>query len=235
MSLYRNTLKWITVTAVQDMNIRYLTFDCYGTLIDWKKGIEDNFKTFARFDNPEKVDIFKNYVTIESKAEHGYSPYRRILATTFLDLADQLNLHPSEEESYGFADSITHWPAFEDTSSTLRSLGKRGYKRVILSNIDKGLLQETINNGDLEVDGFITAEEVKSYKPEHGHWLELLKLYKVSKEEVIHVAGSIYHDIIPVSKLGFRTVWVNRYNESEPTEVRPTYLVSSLSEILNIL
>ncbi|MCL5407855.1 MAG: hypothetical protein M1518_00625 [Candidatus Thermoplasmatota archaeon] len=146
------------------MTLRYLTFDCYGTLIDWKKGIEDNFKNFAKFGDQGKYDIFKNYVAIESRLENNYSSYRQILATTFLEMAHQLSLDPSKQDADGFADSITLWPAFEDTSLTLKSLGKKGYQIIILSNIDRILLKRTIENSELEVDGSITAEEVRSYE-----------------------------------------------------------------------
>ena len=108
------------------MTLRYLTFDCYGTLIDWKKGVEDNFKTFAKFGDQGKYDIFKDYVATESRLENNYSSYRRILATTFLEMADQLSLDLSRQDADGFADSITRRPAFEDTSWTLKSLKKKG-------------------------------------------------------------------------------------------------------------
>ncbi len=217
------------------MRTAYLTFDCYGTLIDWKKGIIDNFKTFAQFENSQNFDLFNDYVSLEAKNETGYSTYSQVLASTFLSLAHKLKLNPSEKDAYGFASSITKWPAFSDTRSALESLGKKGYKRVILSNVDRGLLEGTIRRSGLDVDGFITAEDVKSYKPRKDHWLELLKRYDISKDEVIHVAGSIYHDIIPATEIGFRTIWVNRYGERAPSKVVPTFSVNSLSEVLTIL
>ncbi len=217
------------------MTLRYLTFDCYGTLIDWKKGIEDNFKNFAKFGDQGKYDIFKNYVAIESRLENNYSSYRQILATTFLEMAHQLSLDPSKQDADGFADSITLWPAFEDTSLTLKSLGKKGYQIIILSNIDRILLKRTIENSELEVNGYITAEDVKSYKPQKAHWVEVLRTYGLSTNEMVHIAGSIYHDIIPASEMGLKTIWVNRYREPFPTKVVPTYTVDDLREILKIL
>ncbi len=217
------------------MSLRYLTFDCYGTLIDWRKGIEENFKKFAKFKNSKGIDIFGEYVEIESKQEQDYITYKQILASSFLDLAHNLDLDPSQEVAQAFAISITSWPSFADTVPVLRSLGGKGLKRIILSNVDRELLENTITLNKLEVDGYITAEDVKSYKPQRGHWLQLLKQYGLTKDEVVHVAGSIYHDIVPAAKLGFRTIWVNRYNEPEPTEVKPTHSVRNLSEILNII
>jgi 2-haloalkanoic acid dehalogenase type II len=217
------------------MKIKYLTFDCYGTLIDWRRGIVENFKKFAKFQASTDTDVFERYVALESENERSYTTYIQILASTFLKLAHQLNLDPSEKDAQIFAESITTWPAFEDTSTTLRTLGDRGFKRIILSNIDRMLLEGTIRESELEVDGFISADEIKSYKPQSAHWLEMLRKYHTDRTEVLHVAGSIYHDIAPASNLGFKTVWVNRYKETIPQDITPTYSVSSLSEVLEIL
>jgi 2-haloalkanoic acid dehalogenase type II len=217
------------------MRRKYLTFDCYGTLIDWRKGIIDNFKKFANFENSQNLDLFNRYVLLEAKNETSYSTYSRVLASTFLSLARELNLNPSDRQANAFAGSITRWPAFSDTKPTLKSLGEKGYKRIILSNIDRELLSETIRQNELEVDGYITAEDVKSYKPQKGHWIELLKRYDISRDDVIHIAGSIYHDIIPASEIGFKTIWVNRYGDQAKFSVVPTFSVNSLSEVLTIL
>lgn len=97
-----------------------------------------------------------------------------------------------------------------------------------MSNIDKKLLEGTIDNSKLEVDGYVTADEVKSYNPRYSHWKELLSRYNLSKGEVLHIAGSVYHDIVPAATMGFRTVWVNRYDRPVPSNVNPTYVVSNL-------
>ncbi|MEM0133813.1 MAG: haloacid dehalogenase type II [Thermoplasmatales archaeon] len=215
--------------------VGYLTFDCYGTLIDWRKGIDDSFRKFAEMGNSQNADIFENYLRIESKKESSYSSYRDILAGTFLDLANLFGLSTSTEKARGFADSVASWPPFDDTVSSLTELGKKGYKRIILSNVDRDLLKETISTNKLEVDGYITAEDIKSYKPQEAHWLRMLDEFGIRKEEVIHIAGSIYHDIVPASRLGFRTIWVNRYQEKKPTSVKPDYTVSSLSDVLTLI
>ncbi len=217
------------------MSVRYLTFDCYGTLIDWRMGLETNFRSCARLDNSADVDIFKRYQEIEASKEQGYSSYKEILESSFMELAHQLDLDPSKEDAKGFSESIKSWPPFEDTVSTLRSLGMKGYKRVILSNVDKDLLRGTIGQSGLDVDGYITAEDVKSYKPKETHWIRFLEQYGLEKDEVIHVAGSIYHDIAPASSLGFKTIWVNRYREPNEGNVLPNYEVENLSAILDAL
>lgn len=217
------------------MSIRYITFDCYGTLIDWKRGIAENFKLQTENTNVNEEDIFSNYVNLESQEEQGYATYEKVLKETFLKLAKKLGAKTSVARAELFSKSIVNWPPFEDTVETLRYLGVRGYKRIILSNVDRNLLQETIIKNKVEVDGFVTAEEVKSYKPNKGHWNEFLRRYNVEREETIHVAGSLYHDIIPALELGFKTIWVNRYDEQKSTEVSPDYTTRQLSGIIEIL
>ena len=217
--------------------IKYLTFDCYGTLIDWKKGIEENFaRCFPSYTQDE--DIFAKYVAIEAKEESGYKPYIQVLAESSERLAHSLGIKISSDDSPGshFASSITKWPAFPDTAGALSELGRLGYTRVILSNVDTELLKGTIENSQLEVDGFITAQQVGSYKPAEKHWLEFFKRYGAEKNETIHVAGSIYHDIIPAKKLGLKTVWINRYGDNPSNEkIRPSWTVSSLSDVPALL
>lgn len=182
-----------------------------------------------------RAGIFSGYVALEASEEKGYKPYRDVLEETSLKLARVMGLEPSESAAAKFAESITRWPAFEDTAPTLKKLGTMGYKRVILSNIDKNLLRQTIRNNHLEVDAFITAQDVKSYKPEKRHWTAFLTTFKAKRDEVLHVANSIYHDITPANELGLKTVWVNRYGESLPRKVKPSFIVDRLSSLLGIL
>jgi 2-haloalkanoic acid dehalogenase type II len=182
-----------------------------------------------------RAGIFSGYVALEASEEKGYKPYRDVLEETSLKLARVMGLEPSESAAAKFAESITRWPAFEDTAPTLKKLGTMGYKRVILSNIDKNLLRQTIRNNHLEVDAFITAQDVKSYKPEKRNWAAFLTTFKAKRDEVLHVASSIYHDITPANELGLKTVWVNRYGESLPRKVKPSFIVDRLSSLLGIL
>ena len=218
--------------------IRFLTFDCYGTLIDWKKGIEDNFrKCFIGTgdDLGARQQIFEKYVSLEIQEEGSYKSYKKVLEETSMKLARNFGLSFSEDSGKRFADSITDWPSFSDTAETLRKLGQLGYNRTILSNIDRVLLRGTISNSHLEVDNFITAQDVKSYKPNKEHWLEFFRMTGAKKEELVHVANSVYHDILPANEIGIRTVWVNRYGEKSPTVTKPSFTITSLSELVGVL
>ncbi len=218
------------------MAIKYLTFDCYGTLIDWKAGIEESFRKYFALDIPEgNTKIFERYLALEMQEEDTYKPYSDVLRDTSTKLASSLGMDAPAGAGEKFAASITTWASFPDTAATLMRLGERGYKRVILSNIDRQLLEGTIANNNLEVDGFITAQDVKSYKPREGHWLEFLKRYNASRESTLHVANSIYHDIVPACRMKIKTAWVNRYGERLPDGAQPDYIASGLSGLLEIL
>jgi 2-haloalkanoic acid dehalogenase type II len=218
------------------MRFTHLTFDCYGTLIDWRKGIEVNLGKMLRKNGlASGVDVFPTYLRFEAEEEGQYKSYREVLRDTATKVAKHFNISVPENDATQFAASVPSWPPFNDTVESLKELGKRGYERIILSNIDRGLLKETILQEGLNVDGYITAEDVGSYKPSYGHWNRFFQEYKVSKETTLHVAQSIYHDITPCSKLGISTAWINRYSEPTPSGLTPTYVFSDLRSLLAAL
>ena len=217
------------------MKFTHLTFDCYGTLVDWRKGIETHLGELLRSNGlPSGVNVFPLYVKLEAEEEGQYKSYREILKDTAVKVAEHLNVSIAEREAKMFAASVPSWVPFSDTVDSLRELGKRGHKRIILSNIDKDMLKETILQNSLEVDGYITAEDVGSYKPSPGHWSRFFDMYKANKETTLHVAQSIFHDIIPCSKLGISTAWINRYNKATPPGINPTYVFDDLSSLLRL-
>ncbi len=217
------------------MKFRYLTFDCYGTLIDWQRGIENSLEaSFGKL--PIRGDaLMESYAAAEKLEEAQYQKYREVLRKTALRLAGELGLKADANSAARFAASVPLWPAFSDTARALRALGTRGYLRYILSNVDTDLLEETIKKNQLEVDGFVTAEEVGSYKPALGHWSAFFKRTGADKREVIHVAQSLYHDILPAQQLGLKSVWVNRYREPLLPNAHPTYVVDNLVQVVHLL
>jgi len=218
------------------MKFTHLTFDCYGTLIDWRKGIEAHLGELLRKNGlPSGVSVFPVYVKFEAEEEGQYKSYREVLRDTGVKVAEHLKVSIAENDAKMFAASVPSWPPFSDTVESLKALGKRGYKRVILSNIDKDILKETILQNGLDVDGYITAEDVGSYKPSLGHWNRFFDVYKTSKETTLHIAQSMFHDIIPCSKLAISTAWINRYSEATPPGISPTYVFDSLKSLMRLL
>jgi len=213
----------------------YLTFDCYGTLIDWKSGIAQSIsKAAGRLSMPPEK-LMEAYVAVERKQEGDYKKYGEVLGNTFNALMAEMKLRVPKGASAQFVGSVPDWPAFPDTADSLRMLGKMGYRRYILSNIDNDLLSATIRRNGLEVDGTVTAEEVGSYKPSFGHWERFLRKTGAGVERVLHVAQSVYHDLVPAKKLGIESAWVNRYRDRLPSYVAPLFLADSLRDLTLLL
>ncbi len=215
------------------MTFDYLTFDCYGTLIDWRRGIEASLGRLLTA--PSNAPVFPLYAQYEAEEEGSYKPYFEVLKSTGKRVAKHLGKSITEDEATQFAESIGTWPPFKDAAETLVELGKRGYKRVILSNIDQDMLTNTIRVNHFEVDGFITAEEIGSYKPGVAHWKAFFEKFGGDRNRTLHVAQSIYHDIIPATNLGIATAWINRYKEKPPQTVSPTYVLKDFRSLLRIL
>ncbi len=212
------------------------TFDCYGTLIDWRSGIEQNLRRLLRPRGMHGAQsIFLAYLGAERAVERSYVPYRDVLAASAVRAARTLGIALPAAQAREFAESLPRWPAYRDSAESLRALGRLGIRRYILSNVDRDLLEATIRESGLEVDGYVTAQDVQSYKPQPAHWERLLQQYSVERSHLLHVAQSLYHDIAPATELGLRTVWVNRYAEAGPGALRPTYIVRDLDGLLALL
>ena len=177
-------------------SITHLTFDCYGTLIDWEKGIlaavTPLFERVGRTVPAEA--ILRSFVAHEARLEAGsWRPYREILRAVLIEMAAELNLSLLRSESNLLGDLLPHWPPFPDTVSSLQSLSKQ-FHLVILSNTDDALFAETQKRLGVRFDEIITAEQVKSYKPGKAHFQEALRRLNVPASQVLHVAQSLYHD-----------------------------------------
>jgi 2-haloacid dehalogenase len=193
-----------------------LTFDCYGTLIDWETGILAALRPWTAAHGVEVGDeeLLAAFGRAESRREAAdpTAPYPRILAGVLEDLAEALGATVSGEEARAFGDSVKDWPVFPDTPEALAYL-QRHYKLVIVSNVDRASFRHS--NGKLGVtfDAVVTADDAGAYKPAHNHFhLALARLAEmgVPKDRVLHVAQSLYHDHVPAQQLGLRTMWVNR-------------------------
>lgn len=193
-------------------NFTHLTFDCYGTLIDWETGILHAVKAVLaqRGVVATNAQILELYAQYEAAEEAGaYQPYRAVLRKVMAHMATALGFAPTEADLASLPDSVGHWPAFSDTVAALQQLQTR-YKLVIISNIDDALFAESNKLLQVTFDDIITAQQVGSYKPARQNFQFALKRLGVPQSQVLHVAQSLYHDHVPAKELGFTTVWVNR-------------------------
>src|SRR5271163_3220699 len=189
-----------------------ISFDCYGTLIDWEAGILPVLRTLLANHQRSLPDaeILALYGEFEAGAESGpYQRYRDVLQAVVQAFASRLSFQASTSEVNDLHASVPAWPPFADTVAALRRLQER-HKLVIISNIDDDLFAGTQRLLGVEFDGVITAEQAGSYKPSINNFQLALRRLALSPDRLLHAGQSVYHDVVPARSLGISTVWVNR-------------------------
>ena len=213
-----------------------LTFDCYGTLIDWETGILDALRpsmTKHRIDLPDEK-VLELYGELESGAERGeYREYRKVLRAVLEGIGARLGFVPTEATLQLFSKSVKDWPAFPDSAEALQAL-KRKYKLAILSNIDDDLFAYSARHLQTDFDWIITAQQARSYKPSLNNFHFAFERIGLPKSKILHVAQSLFHDIVPAKAVGLSTVWVNRrhdkggFGATPPAQAQPELEVPDL-------
>jgi len=196
-----------------------VTFDCYGTLIDWETGIRDSFRQALAEKGSSDIEengIFELYEEEERRIEKElpYRQYRQVLSETVSRVARKTGWELAPEQSGFLARDLPRWKPFQDTNPALKRLVRK-YTLGILSNVDDDLLSGTLKHLAVPFEIIVTAEQVKAYKPSTAHFEKARKTIGDGREW-LHVAGSLYHDIEPARKLGIEAVWVNRKNQPPP-------------------
>jgi 2-haloalkanoic acid dehalogenase type II len=207
------------------MPVDWVTFDCYGTLIDWERGITDALLPLLP-PGQDRRALAARYIEVEADVEKGeHLPYRDVLDRAGRRLLAEKGRPLADGAVSPLPGSLPSWRAFPDVPDALRELRSRGYRLAILSNTDRDLLAASIRNIGVEPDLAVTAEDVRSYKPARGHWREFEARTGAGPRSAIHVAASLYHDIRPTSAWGYRSVWIARRMEplrgAEPTRILP--------------
>jgi 2-haloalkanoic acid dehalogenase type II len=214
-----------------------VTFDCYGTLVDWNAGIRDAFARAAESEGVEAdaTALRDAYAEIEPVVEAmPYRRYREVLAETARRAAERTGWAMGERTAQAFAASLPEWRPFPDTNVALERLSAAGIRLGILSNVDRDLLAGTLGHLAVAFDLIITAEDIGSYKPAHGHFLEARR--RVGDDaRWLHAAQSYFHDVVPCAALGIDSAWINRNDEPAGGDVRPTRELASLADLANWL
>lgn len=197
---------------------KVLTFDCYGTLIDWESGIlsalRPVFLTYNKKLSDEQIlDLFAELEQGVQK-EGEYIKYRDVLRKVMQRFGNRLGFTPSASELNCLVDSLKDWLPFPDTIQALKTMKKK-YKLSVISNIDDDLFVLTAKHLQVEFDWIITAEQVKSYKPSLWNFEYAIEKIGIPFDKILHIAQSIYHDIIPAKTIGLSAVWVNRKGKKE--------------------
>lgn len=213
-----------------------VTFDCYGTLIDWETGIAQAFLAAARGEGVtlERGAVLAAYAEVEPAVEaSGYRRYRDVLVETAVGVARRLGWGLTREGARFLPESLPGWKPFPDTGPSLEALRTAGYRLGILSNVDDDLLAGTRRNFPVGFELLVSAEQVGSYKPAHGHFLEARR--RLSGQRWVHAAQSYFHDIEPAAALSVPVVWVNRKGERAGGAARPDGEVTDLAGLVEWL
>jgi 2-haloalkanoic acid dehalogenase type II len=207
-----------------------ITFDCYGTLIDWETGISNAFLKAAAADGVTLAPdaVLRAYAEIEHQVENeGYRLYREILRNTATRVANSLGWKLVPERADFLAESLPSWQPFPDTNPALERLVAAGCRLGILSNIDDDLLAETRKHFTVTFDIIVTAQQVRSYKPGHAHFQTAREL--IGPARWLHAARSNLHDIVPTNALGIDNAWINRQHQQQLPGGKPKFEFDDLA------
>jgi 2-haloacid dehalogenase len=219
-----------------------ISFDCYGTLVDWEAGMLPVLRSILTRHNRDLTDaaILELYGNFEAEAESGpYRSYREVLESVVRAFGKQLDFQPSASEISSLPESVPSWPAFADTVAALTQLKKR-YQLAVISNIDNDLFSHTRKFLPVDFDAVVTAENASSYKPALQNFHMALQTLGITREQLLHVGQSIYHDVLPAQALGIASVWVNRKSARpgigavRPAQGHPDLEVSDLETLASM-
>jgi 2-haloacid dehalogenase len=217
--------------------VTFVTFDVYGTLIDWETGIYDAFAAEAQRDGftIARDELIALFYEVQKQIQAGsYELYAEVLRRTAVQIAKKLGW-PLEPSRSGFLpDSVQRWPPFKETKTTLAKLAKK-HKVGLIANIDDKLLGQTRRHIQMDFDLVVTAQQVRSYKPDPAHFTECERRIG-GKKGWVHVASNYYYDVEPCLKKKIPVIWVNRTKQQlEPGQKKPDAEVSSLREAAKLL
>lgn len=219
-----------------------LTLDCYGTMIDWEKGIFSALRPILAAHGKTLSDfaLLELYSELELKAEQGeFRKYREVLQSVVGGFGERLGFKPSEQDIRSLPESVPTWPPFPDTVAALKRLQTR-YRLAVISNIDDDLFASSEPKLQARFDQVVTAEQAHSYKPSLNNFRLALKRLGLAPDHALHVGQSLYHDVAPAMSLGIATVWVNRPSPrpgagaARTADGKPDLEVSDLATLADI-
>ncbi|MCA9519770.1 MAG: haloacid dehalogenase type II [Myxococcales bacterium] len=222
---------------------RVLSFDCYGTLIDWESGILEALRPLLARKGVEPTDdeLLELHGRFEPAEQQGpYRSYRRILEAVLERFAAHYGFVLDADERGVLADAVASWRPFPDTVAALQRLATR-FRLVVISNIDNEMFSGSARQLEVAFDDVITAEELRGYKPRQSNFTQAIVRIGERASAILHVAQSLYHDIAPAKKLGLSTVWVNRRQDragsgaTPPASATPDLTVPDLTTLATLL
>ena len=227
--------------SIEDLSrFQVLSFDCYGTLVDWESGILSALRPLVQSHGVDSTDdrLLELYGELEreAQAQSPFVNYRSVLGTIARTLSERMGFNLESGQSGLLAESLPTWALFSDTVAALKALQTR-FKLAIISNVDRDLFQGTQKALDIDFDWIITSEDVGAYKPSHIVFNRAMVEIGFPANQHLHVAQSLYHDVQPARELGLHTVWVNRPSaRSTPIlDCQPDLEVPDLESLANLV
>lgn len=218
-----------------------MTFDCYGTLIDWERGLRAALAPVLAGHgvvDPGDDALLERFALRESEVQAGpFRPYRAVLEEVLRQMGSDVGFAPTAEECSAFGASVSDWPPFSDTVAALKALSAR-HRLAVVSNVDDDLFAGSAAQLGVDFAEVVTAQQVGSYKPAPGHFHEVLRRLGLPRDKVLHVAQSLFHDVAPAKALGFTCVWVNRRagrtggGATAPARAKPDLEVPDLATLV---
>ena len=228
--------------AVDFAAIDALTFDCYGTLIDWEAGILAGLRAVLgpRGIEPDDDELLERYAGFEAGLEAGpYLRYRDVLGAGLVGLAATYDVSPNADEVAAFGGSVVDWPAFADSGAALARL-KTCFKLGVITNCDDDLFAASNRRLGVAFDWIVTAQQAGSYKPDPHNFEVAFARIPVPRERILHVAQSLFHDHVPAKSFGLTTVWVDRrhdragYGATPPATATPDLTVPDMATLAEL-
>jgi 2-haloacid dehalogenase len=213
---------------------RWATFDCYGTLVDWRAGIGAELERLLG----DGDLLLERYHEVEPRVqrERPDAAYRDVMASVLAELASERGVELPEEERDALGRSLPGWPVFPEVPAALAEARSRGWRLAALTNSDRDLIDASLEAIGVPFDDTVVASEIGSYKPAHGHWRTFAETTGADGARHVHVAQSHFHDIAPAHELGIASVWINRLGERhEPAPTREVRDLNGLADVLDEL
>ena len=202
----------MTDSEIEFGRFEALTFDCYGTLIDWETGILAGLRRAlgGLAVQPSDDELLERFGRAEAAAEAGpYLRYREVLGRCLREVCRPDGVEPSEEGAAAFGGSVVDWPAFPDAATALARLKTR-FRLGVITNCDDDLFAGSAARLGIEFDWIVTAQSIGSYKPDPRNFIVAFERMGLLQERILHVAQSLFHDHVPAKRLGLSTVWIDR-------------------------
>ena len=212
---------------------RWISFDCYGTLIDWESGVRRAFRELGHVPEEETQELFQVWERIQWKRiQEPYVPYSEILWSSFREAVEQFGYWCPGYAGEAFVESLARWEPFADVGPALRQLAQR-YRLAVISNADRRLLGATLRHFPVRFDALITAEDARAYKPDPAVFRFALERMACPPQEIAHVAFGADYDLAPAQTLGLRAVYLNRQGAPRP-DVLLEAEIHSMDELLSL-